>query len=61
MSLFSRVMHYIIIGFPAMVHNNFKRTAKQFTTNLVNFFAGILKSESCRNDLLACCDLAMNV
>ena len=37
MSLFSRVVHYKIIKFSAVVNNNITPTAKQFTITLVMF------------------------
>ena len=52
MSLFSKEMHYKIIGFSAMVIKNITRTAKQRTATLVKVFAELLSSESGRNDPL---------
>ena len=53
MSLFSKKMHYKIIRFSEMVNSNITRTAKQVTATLVKNFSELLRSESCRNDLLA--------
>ena len=47
MSLFSKEVHYKIIGLSELVNNNITRTAKQLTATLVKVFAELLSSERC--------------